>query len=93
MVQLTKQPFCQECARQGIVTAAQCVHHIKPIESAKTPEQMEELAFNFGNLSSLCFEHHAAVHAAERSHSREAHQQRTRDRLEQWKARHTKQQD
>lgn len=88
---MIRQPFCEQCKSQGIITAAQCVHHIKPIESGKTPEQMETLAFSMGNLMSLCFDCHSEIHKAERSHSREAHQQRTRDRLEQWKARHTKQ--
>lgn len=85
---LSNQPFCEECAKQGIVTAAQCVHHLKPIESAP-PGQMAELAYAMGNLESLCYECHHKIHADMRSHSRDVHKQRNQSRLQQWIANHT----
>lgn len=87
---MIENPLCQECQREGIIKAAQCVHHITPIESAKSTEQMELLAFSVSNLQSLCFECHSAIHKAERSHSRDAHLKREKDRLKQWKSKHNK---
>lgn len=87
-LQLSRQPFCEECRKQGRITAAQCVHHIEPIESAKTKEKMADLAFRMSNLQSLCYDCHHEIHTG--SHTKEAHQQRNNDRLEQWKAKHLK---
>lgn len=44
--------LCQECLRQGKITPATEVHHIKPLE------EYPELALNINNLESLCWECH-----------------------------------
>lgn len=80
--------ICEECAKQGLTTVAQCVHHLQPVETAHTPEKMAELCFRYSNLQALCYECHSAIHAAERSHSKEAHKKRAQDHMERWKARH-----
>lgn len=85
---LRANPLCERCQAQGYVTAARCVHHLVPVESGRTEDDCRRLAFQFTNLQSLCFQHHAEIHKAERSHSREAHQKRSKDRLEQWIAKH-----
>ena len=87
---LSDHPLCARCAEQGYVRAAQCVHHLTPIESGRTDEDCRALAFSPTNLQSLCYQCHADIHAAERSHSREAHANRERERLERWKQRHAK---
>ena len=86
---LRDHPLCEECKRNGMVESARCVHHITPIESGRTDRQCEELAYSRGNLQSLCYQCHAEIHKAERSHSKDAHHERERERLERWKARHS----
>ncbi len=89
---LSDHPICEICYKDyDIVTPAQCVHHIVPVESkaARTDADMRRLAFSKSNLQSLCFACHSALHTAEQSHTKEAHKQREQDRLERWKARHT----
>ena len=84
---MNEHPLCQECRAKGLVVAARCVHHITPIESAKTDRGMEMLAFSTTNLMSLCFRCHGEIHKAERSHSKEAHKQRQEEALARWKER------
>lgn len=84
---LTDHPLCEECKRQGYVVAAQCVHHITPVESGRTDADCERLAFSAANLQSLCYKCHADIHKAARSHTKDGHKERTRQRLEQWVAR------
>jgi 5-methylcytosine-specific restriction endonuclease McrA len=43
------------------------VHHITPIETAATMEEMRRLAFNPANLMSLCDECHHKIHEEMRS--------------------------
>ena len=54
--------LCEECMKQGIVTPARCVHHIIPIETARTKDEMKRLAFDANNLRALCFACHARIH-------------------------------
>ena len=65
-VKLAEQPLCEECLKQGIVTAAQCVHHKiwLTAENIKDPA----VALNKDNLASLCLQCHNRIH------SRSAHQ-------------------
>lgn len=87
---LGEHPICENCYKvYDIITPAQCVHHEVPIESGRTDADCRRLAFSRSNLTSLCFKCHSDIHKAERSHSRDAHQQRESERLERWKKRHT----
>ena len=54
--------LCEECIKQGIVTSARCVHHVVPIETARTKDEMKRLAFDVNNLRALCFACHARIH-------------------------------
>ena len=85
---LEANPLCELCQRRGHVVAASCVHHIVEVESGRTDEECRELAFRWTNLQALCRECHAEIHKAARSHTKEGHRQRERDRLAQWVARH-----
>ena len=40
--------LCEECLKQGIITSARCVHHIVPIETARTKDEMRRLAIDCG---------------------------------------------
>ena len=77
-------PLCELCKSRGIVTSAQAVHHIIPIETASSFEDMRELAFRFTNLMSVCFACHGEIHRALRSATRESHRQATANAIERW---------
>lgn len=88
---IAQNPLCEECLKQvpPKYTPTQCVHHLTEIESAKTDKEAWELATSMGNLQSLCFAHHREIHAAKRSHSKEAHKQRNSERMQRWIERHS----
>ena len=64
---LRANPLCERCEQEGFVRSAHCVHHIVPIETAKTMEEMKRLAYNPANLMSLCDECHHKIHEEMRS--------------------------
>ena len=84
--QLAEHPFCELCAKKGVYyqTGATEVHHIIPVDSARTEEEAERLAYSPSNLMSLCHKCHSDLHKAERSHSKEAHQRRAEEELARW---------
>jgi len=57
-----EHPVCEDCAAIGRTRPAEEVHHIIPIESASGKAGMEALAYDRGNLRSLCHDCHAAEH-------------------------------
>ena len=88
---LMKHPLCEDCQAQGYVRAAVDVHHIVPVESAKSPAEMERLCFDAAhNLRALCVPCHIRTHQEAKSHTTAAHKQRQDDRLSQWIAKHSK---
>lgn len=59
--------FCEQCVKDYIAGGrrprrATEVHHIVPIESAHTREEMEALAYDENNLICLCSECHHEAH-------------------------------
>ena len=85
---LAEHPQCEDCLSHGIYRAANCVHHIIPCETARSAKEMELLMFSASNLRALCLQCHSDLHAAERSHSKEAHEARQADALARFKAKH-----
>ena len=83
---LQQNPLCEQCEAEGKIVSAVDVHHMTPVETARTPQEMEQLCFNPANLQALCISCHASIHRNARSHTKAAHKQRERDRLERWKA-------
>ena len=67
LAKLRSQPLCEKCLADGWIRSAHCVHHITPIETAATMEEMRRLAFNPVNLMSLCDECHHKIHEEMRS--------------------------
>ena len=59
---------CERCKREGYVTAGVDCHHIKPVESAKTEEDMRQLAYDANNIELLCVACHIKTHQEMRSH-------------------------
>lgn len=51
----TRHPLCEECLRQGRVTAAEMVHHVVEISEGGA-------ALDAQNLESLCMACHNRVH-------------------------------
>ena len=82
--------LCERCREEGFIRAGVDCHHVIPVESAHTIQEMEALCFNEApeqRLEALCIPCHIKAHAEERSHSKQAHKQREDDRLERWKQR------
>lgn len=70
LVKLKAQPLCECCKGQGKYTLATTVHHITPVESVTTIEQMEVLMFEYNNLMSVCEPCHAEIHTEMFSHTK-----------------------
>jgi 5-methylcytosine-specific restriction protein A len=87
IAKLRANPLCEECMKEGIVTAARCVHHVVPIETAKTKDEMRRLAINCGlqGLKSLCFACHARIHKELGSNTAKIVRQRAEARQDRWK--------
>ena len=94
---LQQQPLCEMCqeegrkqgVRRGFVRSATCVHHIVPIETATTKEEMWRLAIGCGlsGLMSLCRPCHHKIHNDAGYHTKEAVQERKQSAFERWKER------
>ena len=78
--------LCEECMKHGIVTAARCVHHIVPIETARTKDEMRRLAIDCGlqGLKALCFACHARIHKEMGSNTAKIVRQRAEARQDRW---------
>jgi len=76
--------LCEECMKDGIVTSARCVHHIVPIETARTKDEMKRLAFDEHNLMALCFACHARIHKELGSNTAKIVRQRAEARQDRW---------
>jgi len=70
--------FCEQCVKNYFTgrprpRKATEVHHIVPIETAHTREEMETLAYDENNLIALCSEcHHEAHRQLGKAHIKEA---------------------
>ena len=69
---LAAHPICEDCQNDKIVnangkvesriTAAVEVHHIRPISTGKTAQEIKALATDYNNLKALCAWHHLYEH-------------------------------
>ena len=93
-LKLQTQPLCEKCRADGIaagvlpdgwIRSAHCVHHIVPIETASSKEEMKRIAFcGLDGLMSLCDECHRKIHTDAGYHKKAAVLQRREDRLQRW---------
>ena len=67
--------LCERCKRDGIaergvpyITPGVDCHHKIPVESAKTEQEMERLAYDVGNIELMCIPCHIKTHQEMRSH-------------------------
>ena len=60
--------LCERCRREGLIRAGVDCHHKTPVESAKTEQEMERLAYDVNNIELLCIPCHIKTHQEMRSH-------------------------
>ena len=65
------QGLCEDCFAEGYITPGVDCHHIVPVESAKTEQEMERLAYDVNNIRLLCVDCHIKTHQEMRSHTKE----------------------
>ena len=63
--------LCELCKAEGFITPGVDVHHIRPVEQAKTVQEMERLAYDVNNCQLLCVPCHIKVHQYMRTHTKE----------------------
>lgn len=70
--------LCERCKRDGIaergvpyITPGVDCHHKTPVESAKTDQEMQRLAYDVSNVELLCVPCHIKTHQEMRSHTKE----------------------
>lgn len=66
---LMTHPVCEVCERNGKVTPAAEVHHKRPFMEAPEGYERYALAFDVGNLMSVCEQCHHDLHRAMRERS------------------------
>ena len=63
--------LCELCKAEGFITPGVDVHHINPVETGRTVQEMERLAYNPNNCQLLCVPCHIKVHQDMRTHTKE----------------------
>lgn len=63
--------LCERCMQEGIITQGVDCHHIKPVESGRTEQEMERLCYDVNNIRLLCIPCHIKTHQEMRSHTKE----------------------
>ena len=63
--------LCERCRREGLIRAGVDCHHKTPVESAKTEQEMERLAYDVNNIELLCIPCHIKTHQEMHSHRKE----------------------
>ena len=76
--------LCEECMKQGIVRAGVDCHHIVPVETATTPQEMERLCFDVNNVRLLCITCHSAIHKGMGKGTRKLAIERAKQRQDRW---------
>ena len=66
---------CEMCMKEGIVTGSltkqlDC-HHIVPVESGRTVQEMERLCYDVNNIMLVCQDCHIKIHTESKSHTKE----------------------
>jgi 5-methylcytosine-specific restriction protein A len=92
IAKLRANPLCEQCIKDGeavgipggYIRSATCVHHIVPIETARTKDEMKRLAFDVNNLRALCFACHARIHKELGSNTAKIVRQRAEARQDRW---------
>ena len=93
-MKLRANPLCEQCIKDGeavgipggYVRSATCVHHIVPIETARTKDEMRRLALDCGlnGLMALCQSCHVKIHKQLGSNTAKIVRQRAEARQDRW---------
>ena len=89
---LREHPLCERCIREGkaagvpdgYITPAIDVHHRVPVETAKTLQEMERLAYDWNNLEALCIPCHSRTHREMGKGTKALAKQRAQERHNRW---------
>lgn len=76
--------LCEDCLKHGIVRAGVDCHHIVPVETATTPQEMERLCFDVNNVRLLCIACHSAIHKGMGKGTRKLAVERAKQRQDRW---------
>lgn len=57
-----ESPLCEVCRMEGRIKAGSDVHHLRTFTAAETAAERDALAFDFGNLLTVCDECHQRLH-------------------------------
>ena len=76
--------LCEDCLKQGIVRAGVDCHHIVPVETATSPQEMERLCFDVNNVRLLCIACHSAIHEGMGKGTRKLAIERAKQRQDRW---------
>ena len=76
--------LCEECMKHGIVRAGVDCHHIVPVETATSPQEMERLCFDVNNVRLLCIACHSAIHKGMGKGTRKLAIERAKQRQDRW---------
>ena len=63
--------LCEMCKAEGLITPGVDCHHIRPVETGRTVQEMEQLCFDPNNVQLLCVPCHIKVHQDMRTHTKE----------------------
>ena len=76
--------LCEDCMKQGIVRAGVDCHHVIPVETATTIQEMEMLCYDINNIRLLCIQCHSNIHRGMGKGTRKLAQERAKQRQERW---------
>lgn len=62
LAKLADNPLCEICLSKGVIEPTTDIHHIKKFSEGSTKEEMNELAYSYNNLQSLCSKCHIEIH-------------------------------
>lgn len=77
--------LCERCKAKGLIVPGVDCHHLMPVESAKSPQEMERLCYDDRNIQLLCIACHIKAHQDMRSHTTEEVKANRQRRQERWK--------
>ena len=80
--------LCERCKREGYITPGVDCHHRRPVESAKSVEEMERICYDVSNIELLCIPCHVKTHKEMASHTREGVKANTERRVTRFVSRH-----
>lgn len=61
-LKIQQSPLCEICISGGVVRPTEEIHHITPISTGLSFDDMQVLCYDFDNLQSLCKDCHRETH-------------------------------